>query len=943
MHQQGGTYTWYNAAGSPAIALATGTTYAPLISGSYYATYTSGAFVSANSSSFVVTINPIVSTPISGAAFSYPFNGNSVDVSGNQDNGTGGFAAPSTTGPTLTTDRFGAVNSAYNFDGVGQYMYASSQITNANGPTVFTLNLWFKTTTTTGGKLIGYQSGTGTSTGQYDRHIYMANNGQLFFGTYSSGYHTINSTKSYNDGIWHHVVVTFGPTNGMVMYIDGSSVSSLAFSSAEPHMGYWQIGSNGATVIGGWPSSPTSSYFAGTIDDVSVNNNEETATQATTSNDLNLPGYQQPVCVGTPITMYAPNITGATYKWTDPNSVVMNVQNPIFPSAAVGNYTLVVIGGPGGCSSTATVTPTIYALPSAAFTATSAANTGAASTITYTGSDPNTSTYAWTFTGGTPSTGTGQGPFSVTWASSGSHTVSLTVTNANGCSATATQTVTVGTYAYSLPVTLNTSSLGISSDLSNFPFLVSITDPSLVVSSTSCSNKVQFPKGPDYDFAFYDATNTEIPYEVESYNSTTGTLLVWVKLTTLSHSTNNALTFYYGSVTAPGHTTAFHQSTWASDYQAVYHFNEGSFTGSVTDATSNGHTGATNNMVSSDFVSTGKINTAYNFTASGNKSITVASGVTVTGPFTASAWVNLGTTGADQKVLTNQASGGSSTGGYKLGVFSNNSPESESGTAVNRGDGTIAPAMAASTWHYIQTVFTGTTLYTYEDGAPYQALTTTTAPTSTTPFYIGVGEGGTSYYFTGIIDEARVSNVAKTTDWLTAEFKNQNAPATYTTTTGVITTNLTNAELIYGGVNFSTPDGVNYTYPSNGSNISATPTNSGKEDFTVTGASASLSAAANVYGYTVNASSAINLNGQILNVGCNIVNNGTISSTNNASAINWIGSLAAQSYTGSSSSVGQAGNLTVNNTTAGTVSVTGAGNLSIYNTLNITKGNLAVC
>jgi hypothetical protein len=37
-------------------------------------------------------------------------------------------------------------------------------------------------------------------------------------------------------------------------------------------------------------------------------------------------------------------------------------------------------------------------------------------TITYTGTDPSTSTYSWDFNGGTPSTGTGQGPFSVQWA-----------------------------------------------------------------------------------------------------------------------------------------------------------------------------------------------------------------------------------------------------------------------------------------------------------------------------------------------------------------------------------------------------------------------------------------------------------------------------------------------------------------------------------------------
>ena len=44
------------------------------------------------------------------------------------------------------------------------------------------MEAWFKTTTTAGGKIIGFGNrSTGNST-SYDRHLYMSNTGRLYFG-----------------------------------------------------------------------------------------------------------------------------------------------------------------------------------------------------------------------------------------------------------------------------------------------------------------------------------------------------------------------------------------------------------------------------------------------------------------------------------------------------------------------------------------------------------------------------------------------------------------------------------------------------------------------------------------------------------------------------------------------------------------------------------------
>jgi len=522
---------------------------------------------------------------------------------------------------------------------------------------------------------------------------------------------------------------------------------------------------------------------------------------------------------------------------------------------------------------------------------------------------------------------------------SGSTTVTITVNN-----------LTYGNYGFGETITLNTTSLGITSNLTNFPALLSIQDNNLIISNT-CTDKVYNPNGPNYDFAFVSG-GSELYYQVESYNQTTGTLLVWVQIPSLTYATNNTITFFYGSKSPTvTHNTAFFQNTWASDYLAVFHFNESSYTGSVTDGTSGGHTGTTSGMTSADLV-TGKIGTAYSFNGSSKKITTNA--VSVTGTFTLSAWVKLGATGLDQKVITNQSAGGGTSGGYKLGVYTTNIPESESGIAANRLSTPNPTAFASGAWHYIQSVYTGTSLSTYVDGAQYKILITLNNPSANPNLYIGVGEGGTTFYFNGTIDEPRVSNVAKSADWIKAEYGDQNSPTTFTTVGSTVTT-AANAAVVSGALTY-TWTGSTSTDPTVASNWNNTtagttaqlPAFDGTATLVIpTGLTnyPSLTADESLYGLTIASGASLNLNGHTLSVGCNIYNSSggqILYGSSNTSGITWNGSAATQTYTGSSTSnTAQLGNMTVNNSAAGTVTISG-GPVDIYNTLTLTNGSLTI-
>jgi hypothetical protein len=157
---------------------------------------------------------------------------------------------------------------AVRLDGASGFIYSTTTLDN---PQTFSAQVWFATTTARGGKLIGFGNGAnGSPSSQYDRHVYMTDAGTLTFGVYGAGgYQTITSPKRYNDGNWHQMTITFSPTTGMRLYVDGAQVASRPqVTAAEVFQGYWRVGYD--SISANWPGSPTSPYFAGSMAHVSV-------------------------------------------------------------------------------------------------------------------------------------------------------------------------------------------------------------------------------------------------------------------------------------------------------------------------------------------------------------------------------------------------------------------------------------------------------------------------------------------------------------------------------------------------------------------------------------------------------------------------------------------------------------------------------------------------
>jgi hypothetical protein len=202
------------------------------------------------------------------------------------DNSPGDDSGISVGGPAHGVSP-GAVpgSKAYTFDGSTDWTYTDRQ---HSTPSTYSIETWFKTTTTTGGKLIGFGNLPGQLSGNYDKHIYMTNSGQLVFGVYTGSTRTIATfTGGYNDGNWHQVVATQG-SNGIRLYVDGAlKASNLFVTTSQNYNGYWRVGGD---QLNGWPGQPTSNFFAGSIDETAVFPTVLTASQVANQYTLGTTG-----------------------------------------------------------------------------------------------------------------------------------------------------------------------------------------------------------------------------------------------------------------------------------------------------------------------------------------------------------------------------------------------------------------------------------------------------------------------------------------------------------------------------------------------------------------------------------------------------------------------------------------------------------------------------
>lgn len=137
-------------------------------------------------------------------------------------------------------------------------------------PAHHTMELWFRTTTSTGGPLVGFENTRGSLSSVVDRQLAMLPGGRLTYGAWGAvSQKPITSLRSYNDGAWHHVAVVStdkGALESTLLYVDGRLVAADTTTKTESYLGWWRFGAGTSMAAG----SPQPARFAGVVDNLAV-------------------------------------------------------------------------------------------------------------------------------------------------------------------------------------------------------------------------------------------------------------------------------------------------------------------------------------------------------------------------------------------------------------------------------------------------------------------------------------------------------------------------------------------------------------------------------------------------------------------------------------------------------------------------------------------------
>ena len=358
--------------------------------------------------------------PTNGLVGWWPFTGNANDLSGNGNNGT-------VNGATLTTDRFGVANNAYNFNGIDANISSSGShillpngiINNFQGTTI---SIWvLQTNLFTSCDQGGYGS-CGIAA-----FIYFGDGGTNLLAI-SRSTNQINfsvnvSGANYTDnqslrGVWTHFVLTF---NNFVIkgFVNGIQVASTPYNSNLNFI------SNLNAISREWWSGgiSTSTRFNGKIDDVGVWNrvlsNCEVQSlyqsQIVSGTATITPQSSTTFCQGGSVNLTASQ--GSTYLWS-------NGQTTQSISATTsGSYTVQVTDANGCVRTSAPTVVTVNPNPQVSISNNSSTTfcQGSSVTLTSTGA----SSYQWS---------NNQSGNSISVNTSGSfYTIG---TDANGCTDT---------------------------------------------------------------------------------------------------------------------------------------------------------------------------------------------------------------------------------------------------------------------------------------------------------------------------------------------------------------------------------------------------------------------------------------------------------------------------------------------------------------------------
>jgi hypothetical protein len=325
----------------------------------------------------------------------------------------------------------------------------------------------------------------------------------------------------------------------------------------------------------------------------------------------------------------------------------------------------------------------------------------------------------------------------------------------------------------SAPTLANGSACGMKIKFAGYNKAETLTNfPALVVFGTNIPNfaynQFQSPNGWDLSFAASNQV-TQLNHEIGQWN-TNGSSYVWVQIPKLS-SSNDYIWAYWGNPAAAGQAQACttNGSTWdANCFMGVWHLGEkltqNQSSGINYDSTSYANNGLQHN----NGWTNGIVGGAQNFDGSScyiNTTASMTNGA-MTNTMTLSLWVKvLGPADwSSTMTMLNQ-----NNGSIKY-YFSNQMKQKQSlnlGTGDRTGNGSVSTGV----WTYLTETFAqagGNSSISYMNGAYDGTYARADRPGAADTWYFGKSGSGSAYYYQGAMEEIRIEQVRRSSNWVWA-------------------------------------------------------------------------------------------------------------------------------------------------------------------------------
>ena len=311
-------------------------------------------------------------------------------------------------------------------------------------------------------------------------------------------------------------------------------------------------------------------------------------------------------------------------------------------------------------------------------------------------------------------------------------------------------------YAYRMRITF-TNFVG-RGTLTNFPVLIRFNTDDNFYAGFSSTN------GYDLRFDMPDSDGA-LNHDIDTWN-TTGESFVWVQMTNFTQ--NSVLWAYWGNEDAEQPASATNGATWSGDYIAVWHMNETN----TVDAANNAKEGRTAGVLSVSTNAT--IGSSLSYSGGNGNGVLVTNEAGLfsrdgMAPFTASAWMKAPTISEWSRLIDQGLNG---TDGWALALHRDNFTATL-GARAGRPQAESTTVLNDNAWHHVVGTYDGSNLRIFIDGELEDTTASAEGPNvGSTELGLGANPtGGES--FVGLLDEARVSSVARSTNWVWASYQNQ--------------------------------------------------------------------------------------------------------------------------------------------------------------------------